>query len=436
MTRLDDLAAFVCGASTGALPDDERAIQRRHVVDTVVAAVAGQRCRETAALAPLFGDRIEDRIAKLAASIRLTEIDDIHLPSCTTPSSVVIPVALGLAIEDESRRSRVTDALWVGTEIMTRFGTAVRGPDILYREVWPTYLCAPLTSAATAARMLGLSPKQTVHALSIALTLSAGGSGRFRQELSPRWLLQACAVRDGIVAAKAAQQGFAGDGGLLDREWLKESHGIVLDIGTFLDTIGGTPSAYTGLSIKPYCSAKQPMAAVEALRQIVAGGVAVDSIRSVVVKVPAAYVGMIGGPIDPGNRATTFASVRYQMALTLFRPDSLYDVVREGMPLDEPMARFMEKVSVERDDALAAGYPRRWPGKVVVDAGGQTIERTVLDAPGDPGARLDDVAVSDKAARVLDPAVGAEARTDWIKAASDALGTSRDAWKRLKMLVF
>ena len=41
--------------------------------------------------------RLADRIGRRAAAIRLTEIDDIHLPSCTTPSAGVVPVALLLA---------------------------------------------------------------------------------------------------------------------------------------------------------------------------------------------------------------------------------------------------------------------------------------------------------------------------------------------------
>jgi 2-methylcitrate dehydratase PrpD len=110
-------------------------------------------------------------------------------------------------------------------------------------------------------------------------------------------------------------------------------------------------------------------------------------------------------------------------------------VVREGMPLDERMIRFMETVSVERDDALAPEYPRRWPGKVVVDAGDRTIERTVLDSPGDPGARLDDKAVVDKASRVLDPVIGTEARTAWIDAARTVFDGGEGAWKRLEKLL-
>lgn len=437
MTRLNELAAFTCGASARSLPEAERAIQRRHLVDTVVAAVAGRRCRETSALAGLFGGDLGDRIARLAAAIRMTEIDDIHMPSCTTPSSVAVPVGLALAAEKRADASRLADALWVGTEVMVRFGVAVRGPDILYREVWPTYLCAPLTAATTAARMLGLTETQTAHALSIALTLTAGGSGRFRQGLTPRWLLHGTAVRAGYLAAKAAETGFTGDPGLLDREWLQQSHGVALDIERMFADLGNAPSAYGELSIKPYSSAKQGIAAIEALRSIVAEGITPREIRSVTVRVPSAYAGMIGAEVDIGNRATTFSSVRYQMALAVFHSGSLYDIERERLPLDEQMTSFMATIKVEADPGLAAHYPIRWPATVAVDAGGTPIERTLIDVPGDPGRRFDDQALADKARRTLDPVVGVEERTAWLdSAAADLDGASAgDAWERLKALL-
>ena len=46
MSVIRELAAFVRSASAAALPDAERALLRRHVADTLVAAVAGARTTE------------------------------------------------------------------------------------------------------------------------------------------------------------------------------------------------------------------------------------------------------------------------------------------------------------------------------------------------------------------------------------------------------
>ena len=418
MTKLNELAAFVCGASAGSLPEAERATQKRHFIDTVVGAVAGLRCRETVELKALFGNSLDERMAHLAAAIRMTEIDDIHMPSCTTPSAVTVPVACAMALAGKTSAATVADAIWVGTELLARLGTAVDGPSILYREVWPTYLAAPLAAAATAARMLGLNEAKTVSALSIALTLTAGGSGRFRQDLSPRWFLHGMGVRSGYLAAKAAEAGYVGDAGLLDRDWLQHSHGVALDINRLFEGLGKGRSIYSELSMKPFSSAKQAVAAIEALRLIVADGVAPESIRAVTVRVPKAYVGMIEGAGDSKNRATTFASVRFQMALALFHPNSLFDVARDKLPWDERMAAFVGKVKVEAADELAAHYPAHWPASVVVEAEGTSVTRTVIDALGDPASPLSEAALTDKAHRVLDPMVGADACKGWLDAAA------------------
>src|SRR5437870_6894562 len=163
MSLLEDLAAFVAQADASALAPSEQAIQRRHVLDTLVAAAAGARTAEGKSLAALFGARaLPELIGQRAATIRLSEIDDIHLASCTTPSAAAVATALSLAVaERRYEPKRVASAIWVGTELMTCLGEAIRGPEILYRGVWPSCFAAPMAAAATAARMRGLTAQRT-----------------------------------------------------------------------------------------------------------------------------------------------------------------------------------------------------------------------------------------------------------------------------------
>src|SRR5260221_3454068 len=69
-----------------------------HVKDTVAAFFAGVRTNEGQALGQLFGRWVDlsERIAAAASIARLSECDDIHLPSCVTPGAVVVPIALAL----------------------------------------------------------------------------------------------------------------------------------------------------------------------------------------------------------------------------------------------------------------------------------------------------------------------------------------------------
>src|SRR5258708_40147606 len=120
MAVIGELADFVAQANAAALPPAEQALQRRHVFDAVVAAAVGARTAEARSLAALLGARaLPEIIGQRAATIRLSEVDDIHLPSCTTPSAAAIATALSLAAHtDRCDPAQVASAIWVGTETM------------------------------------------------------------------------------------------------------------------------------------------------------------------------------------------------------------------------------------------------------------------------------------------------------------------------------
>src|SRR5438552_18443257 len=100
---------------------------RLHIADTLGMILQGALLAEgKAAIAlgsPLVG---------WCASARLTEADDIHLTSCTTPGSVVVPTALHLASTGafETWEEFVAVVL-AGYETLIRVGYAIDGPRIL-----------------------------------------------------------------------------------------------------------------------------------------------------------------------------------------------------------------------------------------------------------------------------------------------------------------
>jgi 2-methylcitrate dehydratase PrpD len=409
MTVLDRIAIFAAQADIAGRPENERAVQHRHVLDILVAAAASAPTLEGRALAGLFESRaLPERIGQRAATIRLSEIDDIHLPSCTTPSASAVACALSLAGHSgRFEPTRIANAIWVGTELMARIGEAVRGPDILYRGIWPSYLAAPMAAAATAARMHDLTPAQTADALSIALMLSAGGVGRVHATPSARWVLFAHAVAAGLSAVEAAAAGYHGDPGLLDGTWFQDTHGCAIECDR-LAGIGAGSGIYTELSMKPFCSAKQSIAATEALRRILADGIDAAAITAVTVRVPPAYAQMISQKAQSGSRSSTLVSVARQLALRALAPARLYDIDRTATLNDAAIQAFEAKVAIMADPGLTQHYPGCWPAEVEVIAGGTSHRQLVIEAPGDPGNPLDDSALEAKAHGVLDPVLGRE----------------------------
>jgi 2-methylcitrate dehydratase PrpD len=418
---VSELAAFVAGAKASALPAADQERLRLHFTDTAVAALAGAHIPEGRALQNLGDDgALAIRIGRQAAAIRLTEIDDIHLPSCTTPSAGVVPVALMLAARAQTfAPDEIASAIWVGTELMTRLGVAVRGPQILYRGIWPTYLAAPVAAAATAARLLGLNEVRTGHALSLAVMLMAGGVGRIHGSSSGRWFLYANAVAAGVAAAEAARADYCGDPEILDKTWLTDSHGIAFDRERLTENLGAR-SVYRALSLKPFCSAKQGIAAIEAFNTIFTEihPKAIDRVR---VRVPPAYAGMISTRAEPSARQSTMVSVAHQIALTATEMERLYDVDRSSTKIDAAVAKLAAKVEVIADAKLDAYYPQHWPAEVEVEAGGEVHHKLIVEANGDPERPLDRAGVVAKAVMVLAPLVGGERAAEWINISGAAL---------------
>jgi hypothetical protein len=88
-TLLDRLGAWVAGEA----PEDPRLAN--HLLDTIGAWLAGSVTEDGQALRGAQGSGTLaltphplDRLALRVGQTRLTEIDDIHLPTCTTPGSV------------------------------------------------------------------------------------------------------------------------------------------------------------------------------------------------------------------------------------------------------------------------------------------------------------------------------------------------------------
>jgi 2-methylcitrate dehydratase PrpD len=417
MSIVRDLAGFVSGASVQSLPQVDRAMQGRHVADTLVAATVGARTAEGRGLrAVLPKDSVADSVGMQAAIVRHTEIDDIHTRSCTTPSSITVPAALGLAhARGMFDPERVASAIWVGTELMTRLGAAIDGARILYRGVWPTYFAAPFGAAAVTARMASMTVDQTTDALSLALMRTAGRSARFHGRIPGRSVILAMAVADGVGAAEAARQGVGGDPDLLDGPWLRDAQGLKADLDALVSVLGHS-SVYPQLSLKPFCSAKQALAAIEALMRLIDDeGLAPDAIAKVTVRVPPPYVRMIATKPEASSRSSTTVSAGYQLGLAAFARARLYDVDRNEAKLEPAACAFADKVEIVADESLLEFFPACFPAEVEVLAGGKLHRQRITVATGDPSRPIDDEALEQKAQRVLEQAGCSDRASDLIR---------------------
>jgi 2-methylcitrate dehydratase PrpD len=363
-----------------------------HITDSIGAWLAGQASSEGRAMAGTAGDGapalfdagFAGRIGLAVAQTRLTEIDDIHMPSCTTAGSVVVPAVLTLAAELGSDHATIRHAMRAGYDALVRTGCAIDGARILYRGIWPTYFAAPMGTAAAAAVLLGLDEERTAHALAMALVQTSGAAGGPAPGRNPRWLFAGWAAMAGVQAAVAAAHGHGGDTALLDGDWLEKTHGIAFDTQALQGEPGATLLA---MSMKPACTAKQAASALAGFQQLLAEGPGYEALKSATIHVPPAYFNMISR--QPPGRLGRIVSAKWQCAMSALYPDELLDIERTDHSGEPAFAALMEKISIAEDEALMDHFPRVYPARIEVEyLDGLTASVLVTNAPGDPALPL------------------------------------------------
>src|SRR5262245_37378994 len=180
---------------------------RLHIADTLGMMLQGMLLAEGKSAMALGS-----RLTGWCASARLTEADDIHLTSCTTPGSVVVPTALYFALAGafETWKDFAT-AVLAGYETLIRVGYAIDGPRVLAKKIWPTLFAAGTGAAAVACRAWKLDPSQTAGALATALSAATGIAPPAMMLNSSRCISLGLAAEHGVLAANAARQGALGD---------------------------------------------------------------------------------------------------------------------------------------------------------------------------------------------------------------------------------
>ena len=396
MTALAELGSYVASSGRETASGALRELVELHVVDTVAAWIASAPTAEGSSLLRFRAAMRADGRAGGAAALdlatrcalaRMSEIDDIHLPSMTTPGAIVIPAALTLA--GAAKPGDVIAAILAGYEAMTRLGRAIDGPTVLYRGIWPTYFAAPFGVAAVAARLLELDAKQAANALALALTFAAPGVGH--HNAATRLALARRRQRRPQRARRRAggATGFTSDLELVDGNFLAGVYGVTPDVAALTDGLGERV-ALAEVSFKPWCAARQTMAATQALNEIIASGIAPAAMSEIEVAVLPPHRKMIDHGVKGGDRASHLTSLQYCMAVAALAPehgDSMSGARRRSHR--RPFAASWRRSRSRRTRACWPIIPARWPARVRVTAGSEQHERLVSHVPGDPARPFD-----------------------------------------------
>jgi 2-methylcitrate dehydratase PrpD len=192
---------------------------------------------------------------------------------------------------------------------------------------------------------------------------------------------------------------------LLDGNWLNRTHGIECNAAPLVAP-AQKDGAVGELSLKPYCAAKQTIAAIDAFRSVLEQGISPHDIVALRVFVPSCYAEMIGNHEATASRNGRITSVAYQLALAAYRSGDLENIARPNFGSEQQIADLMNRVEIVADKALEPFYPQRWPAGVeLVMKNGLRKMELVLDATGDP-PRFSKLDVRAKFHRLADSGLG------------------------------
>jgi len=360
-----------------------------------------------------------------AAASHFVEQDDVHNGSVFHPATVVFPVALALAQAAHASGREFIAAVVAGYEVGIRIGEFLGRSH--YKVFHTTGTAGTVAAAATAGRMLGLSPVQMLDAFGSAGTQASGLWEFLRDAADSKQLHTAMAAANGLMAATLAADGFKGATRILEGE-----KGMAAGMSTDADPARltdrlGVRWALTETSFKYHAACRHTHPAADALLAVMAEhGLKPQDIERVTARVHQGAIDVLGAVTVP----TTVHQAKFHMgtvlALVAYHGYAGVTEFEEGYA-STAVAAFRSKVEMVFDEEVDRAYPARWIGKVTVRTlDGRELTGRVDEPKGDPGntlsreeiamkfrrlAGFSGAASDEEASRLLDAAWGIASET-------------------------
>lgn len=230
MTATRRLAEFALGFQLDDAPPAVVDRARMRILDTLGVALAGsqEQCAQIASKTDqevgsagkntIIG--MQRRTSPLQAafingvSSHALEFDDMTSSVVTHTSATIVPSMLSLAESLDAGGEKFLSAYIVGFEIATRVGWGMQH-NLLPRGWHPNGVLAVIGSAAAGSRLLGCSLEQTLAAIGIAASCSAGLRKNVGTMSKPFHMGHAAS--NGILAATLASNGYTADTSILEQ---------------------------------------------------------------------------------------------------------------------------------------------------------------------------------------------------------------------------
>ena len=314
------------------------------------------------------------------------ELDDVHRRGVLHVGAVTLPALIAVAESHAGLTGReLLTAAVAGYEVGPRVGRCMGQEHI--GQGWHSGATVGVYSAAAgAARALGLSADETVHALGIAGTQSAGLMAAQYGAMVKR-MHAGRAAQSGLYGALLARNGFTGIvdvfeapyGGFCttfsrsqDRFDLDE---LSAALGERFETLN--------ISLKFYSCVGSNHTTLDAIRDIRhRRPFTLDELDKIVVHGSQVTVDHVGWPYRPEGLTSAQLNLPFSVATLLLEGDVFVDQFEPEAVYDRARIELSRKVEVVHDGAITAlGSAFRHKVRVDIRFGDGTIESETREAP-------------------------------------------------------
>ena len=321
------------------------------------------------------------------AASHFAQQDDVHNGSVFHPATVVFPVALALAQANRASGREFIAAAVAGYEVGIRIGEFLGRSH--YKVFHTTGTAGSVAAAATAGRLLGLTPTQMLDAFGSAGTQASGLWEFLRDAADSKQLHTAMAAANGLMSAQLAADGFKGATHILEgAQGMAAGMSSDADPARLVDRLGNR-WAIAETSFKYHAACRHTHPAADALLSVIQQHrLAPRDIAKVTAHVHQGAIDVLGAVVTPRTVHQAKFNMGTVLGLVAYHGYAGVTEFEQGFDADA-IAAFRDKVEMAFDAEVDSAYPARWIGKVTVLTGdGRTLQGRVDEPKGDPGNTL------------------------------------------------
>lgn len=397
------MAAFVSGLRYDAIPAEVVERIKLMILDSLGCALYGVNLPWSRILHERLSalDSTRDGASVWGSSLRLSsphaalvngtqvqgfELDDVHRQGVLHCGAVVLPALFAVAERHAELDGRdLLAAAVAGYEIGPRVGICM-GQEHIGQGWHSGATVGVFGAAAAAARGLRLTPEQTVHALGIAGTQSAGLMAAQYGAMVKR-MHAGRSSQSGLYGALLAQAGFTGIVDVFEAPYGGFCTTFSRSTDRFkLDELSaglGSRWETMRIALKFYSCVGSNHTTLDAIRDIRARRpFTLDQLDKVVVHGSQVTVDHVGWPYRPEGLTSAQLNLPFCVATLLIEGDVFVDQFKPEDVANAPRMALSRKVEVVHDPAITAlGSKFRHKVRVDIHYKGGHVESETREAP-------------------------------------------------------